>query len=116
MFRPNRWSRRPTSVKLNRLVSLCCNDYALLTGETPFSGGFAEILRGTFTEEPAPSQLVDIPAAFDDIVSSALAKRQTDRYEHIIYICDDLRKVWTKILVVVLRDPLYIRPGQQAHN
>lgn len=60
--------------------------YELVTGTTPFGGGTkAQILTRQLEDEPAPLSRRapdrDVPAALDEIVARALAKRPADRFE-----------------------------------
>jgi hypothetical protein len=59
--------------------------YELVTGTTPFGGGTkAQILSRQLEDEPAPLSRRapgrDVPAALDEIVARALAKRPADRF------------------------------------
>ncbi len=56
--------------------------YQLLTGERPFEGSVTSIMHKVLNvAPPAPSQLsVIVPAALDEVVLRAMAKRPEDRY------------------------------------
>ncbi|MGF1615141.1 MAG: serine/threonine protein kinase [Gammaproteobacteria bacterium] len=58
--------------------------YQLLTGERPFAGeSFTTVMHKTLRENPLPpSELnVQVPHAFDSVVSKALAKRPEERFQ-----------------------------------
>jgi serine/threonine-protein kinase len=55
--------------------------YQMLTGERPFEGSVTSIMqKALFTEPLPPSLSASVPAAFDQVVARALAKRPEDRY------------------------------------
>jgi len=56
--------------------------YHLLTGERPFAGeGSAAVMHKALqVMPPPPSRISTAPAAFDDIIARALAKRPADRF------------------------------------
>ncbi|WP_084681698.1 serine/threonine-protein kinase [Actinomycetospora chiangmaiensis] len=56
--------------------------YGLLTGRRPFPVvGFAAVMKAHLTSPPpAPSATSGIPAAFDDVVATAMAKDPAQRY------------------------------------
>ncbi len=56
--------------------------YQLLTGEKPFEGNYTALMHRVLNTEPLPpSQLaVSVPAAFDQVIAHALAKRPSDRF------------------------------------
>ena len=63
--------------------------YELFTGEPPFEGSHAGVMRSVLDEQPkAPSSVADVPPVLDDVLLRALAKEKADRYESII----ELRK------------------------
>ena len=69
--------------------------YELFTGRPPFEGHTFEVINKIQTETPIPpTQLVDVPPALDDILMSALATKKADRYESVIYLRDDLQKIF----------------------
>jgi serine/threonine-protein kinase len=57
--------------------------YELLTGETPFTGGFTTIMHRVLNDEPPPPSVlnVHVPREFDAILRRALAKRPDERYQ-----------------------------------
>jgi predicted Ser/Thr protein kinase len=57
--------------------------YQLLTGETPFSGSFANIMHRVLNEEASPPSVLNIQAApaFDAVLRRAMAKRPDERYQ-----------------------------------
>ncbi|HYD66802.1 serine/threonine-protein kinase [Azospirillum sp.] len=56
--------------------------YALLARRRPFSGTVAEVMRQILFEEPPPPSRVDplVPAVFDGVVATALAKDPARRF------------------------------------
>jgi serine/threonine protein kinase len=69
--------------------------YELFTGRPPFEGQTFEVIDKIRNEEPTPpSQVADVPAEIDDIILTALATEQTDRYADVIYIRDKLQELW----------------------
>ncbi|HKF81120.1 MAG TPA: protein kinase [Thermoleophilaceae bacterium] len=64
------------------VYALGCVLYAALTGRAPFARGtLPATMRAHLVEPPPrPCSMPGIPAAFDDIVARALAKRPSDRY------------------------------------
>ncbi|MFC7173907.1 protein kinase [Haloplanus litoreus] len=60
--------------------------YALLTGEPPFTGPSAAVMRSVLQDTPEPPSAVDpsLPPAVDEVVTTALAKRKDDRYEGVL--------------------------------
>ena len=79
------------------IFSLGAMLYELLTGICAFGGGSSSnitaIMYQVMNEIPDPPTKVNpsIPAAFDYIVSRALAKKQEDRYQSAREMADDLR-------------------------
>ncbi|MDP1927364.1 MAG: serine/threonine-protein kinase [Thiobacillus sp.] len=68
--------------------------YEMLTGAMPFNGdNLSAIMYKILNEEPAPPSTLNprVPAAFDRIVSRALAKRPEDRYQTAREFARDLR-------------------------
>lgn len=65
--------------------------YELLTGQRPFDGGHAAVMRAIMDEDPAPpSEVADVPPAVDDAIMPALAKQKADRYEDVLLFRDAL--------------------------
>jgi molecular chaperone DnaK len=72
--------------------------YELFTERPPFTGQTFEIVNKIQNEHPAPpSEHADIPAALDEIILKALKRRKADRYEHVLYLRDDLKEVFESI-------------------
>jgi serine/threonine protein kinase len=67
--------------------------YQFLTGERPFAGSVVTIMHKAINRDPVPpSQLnADIPAAMDNIVKKAMAKRADDRYQTAREFLTDLK-------------------------
>jgi serine/threonine protein kinase len=70
--------------------------YELFTGEPPFEGSAATVMRQVLAEDPDPPTAVDpdLPARLDDILLTALAKEREDRYDDILYLRDELRDLY----------------------
>ncbi|MEC3917970.1 WD40 repeat domain-containing serine/threonine protein kinase [Nocardia sp. CDC160] len=67
------------------IYSLGCTFYHLLTGQTPFprSDQAAVIAAHLTAPPPSPSVMrLDLPAALDDVIATALAKSPEDRYRN----------------------------------
>jgi ketosteroid isomerase-like protein len=64
------------------VYALGCVLHAALTGRAPFARGtLPATMRAHLVEPPPrPSSTPGVPAAFDDVVARALAKRSSDRY------------------------------------
>jgi len=60
--------------------------YALLTGDPPFTGASAAVMRSILQDTPEPPSAVDpsLPPEIDEVVMPALAKRKADRYEGVL--------------------------------
>jgi len=72
--------------------------YELFAKRPPFTGQTFEIVNKIQNEHPAPpSEHADIPATVDKIVLKALKRRKADRYEHVLYLRDDLKEVFESI-------------------
>ncbi|GAB6860926.1 hypothetical protein JCM17092_10150 [Haloplanus litoreus] len=69
--------------------------YRLFTGRPPFEGESTRVMRAVLDERPAPpSAVADVPEALDDVVLTALAKEKGDRYDDIVYLRDDLQRLY----------------------
>jgi peptide/nickel transport system substrate-binding protein len=70
--------------------------YALLAGEPPFTGTSTSVMRSVLDDEPAPPSAVEssLPAAVDDVVLQALAKRKGDRYESVVTFRQELDRLF----------------------
>jgi tetratricopeptide (TPR) repeat protein/tRNA A-37 threonylcarbamoyl transferase component Bud32 len=66
--------------------------YELFTGQPPFEGDPAQVMRQVLAEDPpAPSTLADLPPALDEVLLRALATDRSNRYEDILYLRDELQ-------------------------
>jgi serine/threonine protein kinase len=66
--------------------------YELFTGRPPFEGQTFEVINKIQSERPAPpSEVADVPEALDEVLLTALATGKADRYEHVLYLRDDLQ-------------------------
>lgn len=72
--------------------------YQLLTGERPFDGSMTAIMHKVLnTEPPKPSDLsVNVPRAFDGVVSRAMAKRPDARFASAAAFAQELRGAMTR--------------------
>ncbi len=69
--------------------------YELFTGQPPFEGEMFTVMEQIKTETPTPpSAIADVPAALDEILLRTLAKKPDDRYSDILYMRDDLQKLF----------------------
>ena len=65
--------------------------YEWFTGEPPFKGSNAGVMRSVLNDQPTPpSSVAEVPAALDDVLFRALEKEKADRYESIIELRDAL--------------------------
>ena len=68
--------------------------YELFTGRPPFEGQTFEVINKIQSEQPRPpSEVADVPEALDEILLTALATQKADRYEHVLYLRDELQEV-----------------------
>ncbi|QGX93984.1 hypothetical protein EI982_03910 [Haloplanus rallus] len=70
--------------------------YALLTGEPPFTGSSAAVMRGVLQERPVPpsERRPSLPPAVDEVVMTALAKRKADRYDGVLPMRNELDRLF----------------------
>ncbi len=69
--------------------------YELFIGQPPFEGEMFAVMKQIENERPTPpSGIADVPAALDEILPRALAKEPDDRYSDIVYLRDDLQKLF----------------------
>jgi len=76
------------------LFSLGVVLYEMLTGETPFNGdNINTTMYRIVNEAPLPPKMITprIPAAFNNIVGKALAKKPEERYQNAMEMAHDLR-------------------------
>jgi hypothetical protein len=72
--------------------------YELLTGEQPFTGSHAAVMRAVMEDDPAPpSEVADVPPAVDDVVLRALEKEKRDRYEDVLLFRDALDELLVEL-------------------
>ena len=75
------------------IYSLGCSLYCMLTGHPPYEGSKVSEVMRRHAEEPAPTLKlagVRVPAALQQIVGKATAKRPSDRYAAISEMIQDL--------------------------
>jgi hypothetical protein len=66
--------------------------YELFTGRPPFEGQPFRVIDKVKEEDPTPpSEVADVPEALDEVLLTALATEKADRYEHVLYLRDDLQ-------------------------
>jgi serine/threonine-protein kinase len=67
--------------------------YQLLTGQRPFEGAISNIMHQVLTNEARPPSAVSVaaPAALDDVVLRAIAKRPADRFQSADAFAEALR-------------------------
>jgi outer membrane protein assembly factor BamB len=69
--------------------------YELFTGQPPFEGSPARVMNRVLTEEPAPpSEVATVPRELDEVLTTALAKEKSERYESVLYLRDDLQELF----------------------
>jgi len=68
--------------------------YELFTGRPPFEGRPTKVMRAVMDETPPlPSDIADAPTELDEVLLTALAKEKDDRYDHVLYLRDDLQDI-----------------------
>lgn len=68
--------------------------YELFTGQRPFEGRPAQVMRKVLTADATPpSEIADLPPALDDILLKALEREKDDRYETVVNLRNDLQDV-----------------------
>ena len=91
-FDTEQYGRTDTSSDIYQLGTIF---YELFTGQPPFEGTTFEVINKIQTETPTPpSEVSDIPEELDEILLTALATEKADRYEHILYLRDDLQDLY----------------------
>jgi hypothetical protein len=69
--------------------------YELFTGRPPFEGKTFEVINKIQSDQPTPpSEVADLPDELDEILLTALATEKENRYEHVLYLRDDLEELW----------------------
>jgi hypothetical protein len=69
--------------------------YDLFTGRPPFEGKPFEVMNKIQNQEPTPpSEIADVPPALDEILLTAMATEKENRYEHVLYLRDELQSLW----------------------
>lgn len=86
---------RGTADDITDIYQLGALFYELFTNQLPFEGSTATVINKILTEEPTPpSNIADVPAELDTILLRALATEKSDRYESVLYLRDDLQKLF----------------------
>ncbi|WP_236642419.1 Hsp70 family protein [Salinigranum halophilum] len=71
--------------------------YELFTGQSPFEDSETEMVQAIMDEQPTPpSEIADVPAALDEILLTALARRKAERHENTFYLRDELEELFTE--------------------
>jgi len=65
--------------------------HELFTGRPPFEGQPFELMNCIQNNPTPPSEVADVPGAFDGILLRALATERAERYESVLYLHDDLQ-------------------------
>jgi len=69
--------------------------YELVTGRPPFEGSPAAVMHQVLHDDPVPpSDVADVPPELDDVLSTALARERSDRYESVLYLRDALQRLF----------------------
>jgi ABC-type transport system substrate-binding protein len=69
--------------------------YELFTGQPPFEGKPFEVMNQIQHDTPTPpSEIADVPAELDEVLLTAIAREKGNRYEHVLYLRDDLQDVF----------------------
>jgi serine/threonine protein kinase len=72
--------------------------YELFTGQPSFRGTPKKVMRAVLDDKPTPpSEVADVPRELDEILLKALAKEKDSRYDDIVYLRDNIEKLY-KIL------------------
>jgi len=91
--------------------------YELLTGKPPFEGSMTEVMQSILSQDPTPtSDIVDLPAAVDEVVMPALEKEQAARYDSIVYLRDGIKNLLESTTQDVIDPDGLVKNGVQASN
>lgn len=72
--------------------------YRLFTGEPPFEGSPTKVMRAVMDDAPTPpSQIADVPEPLNNVLLTAMAKEKENRYDDIVYLRDDLQKIFDNL-------------------
>jgi serine/threonine-protein kinase len=68
--------------------------YQFLTGQKPFEGTQWNLAKKIIQDNPVwPSEIVDVPPAFDRVIARALAKQADQRYQSARSFADALKRI-----------------------
>lgn len=71
--------------------------YELFTGRPPFEGKPAKAMHKVLHEQPTPpSEIADVPDELDEILTTALAKEKSERYDNVAYLRDALQDLYNE--------------------
>lgn len=66
--------------------------YEVFTGEPAYKGQPARVMQQVMNDRPTPpSEVADVPSELDEILLTAMATDREDRYEHVVYLRDELQ-------------------------
>ena len=90
--------------------------FQLLTGRTPFAGGFLEVAQAHARENPPALRTLNpnVPAAVEAVIARALAKQPADRYPSVSAFAEALRAAFVgagTVLDAITRDAAAALPG-----
>lgn len=69
--------------------------YDLFTGQPPFEGRPVKVMNKVMTSQVTPpSEIADVPQELDEVLLSALKKEKENRYEHVLYLRDELQTLY----------------------
>ena len=91
--------------------------YELLTGKPPFEGSMTEVMQSILSQDPTPtSDIVDLPAAVDEVVMPALEKEQAARYDSIVYLRDGIKNLLDSTTQDTINISGSVKSGVQTSN
>ena len=79
--------------------------YRLLTGELPFDGAAPEIKKAKLSGDFVPvSEHRDLPPEFDQLISKAISKSPSSRFESVVYLRDEIKALFEEHREKVARE------------
>ncbi len=112
---------RGESSKLDRrtdVYGLGATLYWFLTGQSPYAGGYPEIVTGIAEREPVPPHRIDrtIPVDLETIVLKCLEKDQDRRYSTAREASEDLRRYLDGEAIEARRAGLFYKLGKRLRK